>query len=503
MHRVVLALAALALAGAPPAAAAAGPPRSAITAVDVTRVEPLGDLGAGRYERVVGTVSGRVAATERVAGLARLAGARGAHRYTSGFEVIRPVAPGDADLVVVEAENRSSPLLLGALNGFAVPAGAPQDVTYPAGLGTGFLFDGRRAYARVQWQTGIAPGVPAAAQGVGEVIVRDFGRTLRSGRIAGARSPLGAHRRLLLAGTSQAAWFVTSFVAEGFNVRPGRRSRRVFDGAYAQHGLGNELAINTAAADGGPQDPYLRPDAVPLRPEQVLRRPRTDPFFVDVAAYTDFYRLRAGVSRAAPAAAGYRRYDWPGAHSPATTPAAAELAFERLRCNGGVPVALNPVDTRPYARAMLAALETQVRRGGRARGALAHERTFVLGAPPVDPSVFNGLPGRAVPLPHVDADRQPLGGVRFPAAVLPLGRPVPPSLPPVSTQGILAVCGNFGGWQPFTAAELAARYGSRERYLAAYDALAARLVARGLLLEADRRPLLDRAAAEWGVAPSG
>jgi len=32
----------------------------------------------------------------------------------------------------------------------------------------------------------------------------------------------------------------------------------------------------------------------PLQRAELLTRPNTDPLFVDVAAYTDFYRLRAG-----------------------------------------------------------------------------------------------------------------------------------------------------------------------------------------------------------------
>ena len=501
---------AIALLLSPAARAVAAPASSGITAVEIARTEQLGELGGQPFERLVGTVSGRVSAAERVAGLAAVAGPDGTYAYTSGFELIRPVARAARRTVVVEAENRGSPLLLGAFNSFAVPAGAPQSVSYPAGLGNGFLFGGGRAYARVQWQTGLSPGVPANAQGVGEVIMRDFGRLLRDGRLladgrlAPGGSPLGTYGRRLLVGVSQAGWFVTTFVAEGFNAEPGRRARRVFHGAYAQNGLGNLLAINTvAAADGAPQDPYVRPDFVPRTPAEVLRRPSTDPVFVDVATYTDFYRLRASVSRQAPGTTRYRRYDWPAAHSPAVSPASAELAFERLRCNDGVPIPLNPIDTRPYARALLSALEQAVARRRAEPAALPAERLFLLGGAPLDPALLNGLPDRPVLVPHVDGDAQPLGGVRFPAAELPLGRAVPPALPPVSTASIVAVCGNFGGWQPYTAGELTARYGSLERYLAAYDALAARLVAQGLLLDADRRTLRERAAAEWAAAPSG
>lgn len=440
--------------------------QSRVTAVDVTRVEPLGAFGNLQYERIAGTVSGVVSGAEPVAGL------RADVRYTSGFELIRPIGSPGRGEVVVEAENRGSPLLLD-------------------GLGTGFLFNGGRSYARVQWQTGISPGVPESAQGVGQVIVRDFGRLLRDG------GPLGTYRYRLLAGLSQASWFVTSFVAEGFNDAGGQ----VFQGAYAQDGAGNQLAINAvAAADGKPHSPYIRPDGVPLTPREVLRRPGTDPVFVDAAAHTDYYRLRASVSRQADAAAGYHRYDWPAAHAPVRTPDAAAFVFDRAGCNNRQVVPLNPIDSDPYARALIVALERHIGADG-PRLPMPRERMFTAGGEPSDPALLNGLPGHAVSVPQVDGEGFPLGGVPFPATALPLGSPVPPVLTPVSTESISAVCGNFGGWRPYSADQLVRRYGSLDRYLAAYDASATRLVSSRLLLNADRRTLLDQAAADWAQAP--
>jgi len=349
----------------------------------------------------------------------------------------------------------------------------------------------------VQWQTSYSPGVPEAAQGVGQVIVRDFGRLLRDGRLGDAGSPLGSYRYRLLVGLSQAAWFVTSFVAEGFNDAGGQ----VFQGAYAQDGVGNQLAVNAvAAADGEPQTPYVRPNGVPLTPRQVVRRPETDPVFVDVAAYTDYYRLRASVSRQAGAVNGYHRYDWPAAHRPTLTQAQADSAFAQ-GCNSGEAIPLNAIDNRPYARAMLVALERRIGIGG-APAPMPRERLFTAGAQPADPALLNGLPGREVSVPQVDDDGFPLGGVRFPAADLPLGSPVPPALTPVSTASTTATCGNSGGWHPYTADELRERYGSRDRYLAAYDTLATGLVSQRVLLDADRQTLLDQAAAEWLKAPA-
>ncbi len=473
---------------------------SRITDVEVTRKESLGRFGGVPYERLAGTVTGTVSAAEPVAGLDSVAGADGHHTYTSGFELIRPVGKDRRSEVVVEAENRGIPLMLHGYNSFRTqpPVGAPQDVSYPAGMGDGFLFDEGRSYARVQWQTGISPGVPESAQGVGQVIVRDFGRLLRTGRLDEEDSPLGAYEHRLLVGLSQASWFVTSFVAEGLNDAGGR----VFQGAYAQDGAGNQLAINgVAAADGEPQIPYTRPDGVPLAPQQVLRRPATDPVFVDVAAYTDYYRLRGSVSRQADPAHGYHRYDWPAAHNPVLSAASADTAFEQFGCNDKRPIPLNPVHSQPYGRALLVALERRLGING-PREQMPPEQVFKAGARPADPALLNGLPGREVTVPQTDADGFPIGGVRFPAADLPLGSPIPPAVPPVSTASITAVCGNYGGWQPYTAEELKRRYSSLDDYLGVYDARVTGLVANGLLLERDRRPLLDRAAEEWSKAPT-
>ena len=64
------------------------------------------------------------------------------------------------------------------------------------------------------------------------MILRDFGRWLRA-----------RFRVLVLAGASQSAWCVNTFVAEGFNVDP-ESGAGVYDGAFAYLSGGNWLAIN-------------------------------------------------------------------------------------------------------------------------------------------------------------------------------------------------------------------------------------------------------------------
>ena len=290
--------------------------------------------------------------------------------------------------------------------------------------------------------------VPATAQGVGEVIVRDLGRFLAR------RYP-----RRALVGVSQGAFFVDTFLAEGFNAAPG--GGRVYGHAITVDGNGNWMAINQLAG-AGPQDAYLRPNGRPLAYGRILRRPRTDPVLVDVANYTDFYRLRAGLTDAPPTAA--RRAPLRLAVAAPVVLARGRvrrLRLQRRRRDPAQPAALPPLPARAHARRWRAA---RCRR----RGASRSERS-----PPTGPG-FNGLPGVAVRVPRTDALAQPLGGVRFPEVDLPLGRLRPVSLSPSVTTSAGAVCGNSGGFEPFSAAAVAKRY-SRSAYLARYRRALARL----------------------------
>jgi hypothetical protein len=106
-----------------------------------------------------------------------------------------------------------------------------------------------------------------------------------------------------------------------------------------------------------------------------------------------------------------------------------------------------------------------------------------------------------VAVPIVDREAQPIGGLRLPDVDLPLGRLEPVALPPVTTSSITAICGNFGGYQPFTAAELAGRYGSVERYEAKIHPLVERLIRRGHLLPGDRTWVIDDLRARYHAAP--
>ena len=419
------------------------------------------------WERVRGSVSGTAHPGDGVVGL------DAGHAWRADFEVIGPAGRGAHDAVLVDVENRGGR--------------STHDMIAPE------VRAGRLAYARVQWQVGHAAGVPQDAQGVGLVILRDFGRWLRE-----------QFRVLVLAGASQSAWCVNTFVAEGFNEDPDH-GRGVFDGAFAYLSGGNWLAINRWGDDGAPQAPYARPDGEPAPAATLLTRPGSDPFLVEISSYTDYYRLRASCSADAPLPARARHYDFPSPHAPGTL-VPAEAVFGMLKCNGGTEVPMNPIGAGPSIRATLLGLFREV--GATTLPAdvpaLPPSVFFTLGPAPPPSEHFNALAGVELRVPLVDADAQPVGGVRFPDVELPLGRAEPVALSPCGTQSIDDVCGNFGGWQPFAPHELLTRYRSvdeyADRWAAAYDVL----VEQGFALASERKPAVAgaRSTFEAALSPS-
>ena len=92
--------------------------------------------------------------------------------------------------------------------------------------------------------------------------------------------------------------------------------------------------------------------------------------------------------------------------------------------------------------------------------------------------------------------------MRIPDVELPLKRPEPVALSPCGTRSITDVCGNFGGWQPFDADEVARRYGGVEEYVVRTAEIVDGLIAEGLVLAGDRQSLLDTAARDQPRARS-
>jgi len=473
---------------------------SRVTTLDVDGTEDVGIFEGVAYARTYGTLKGVVDPREDVVGLGDLPkNALGRYEYTTQFEIIAPAAGQKPNEVIfVDSENRGAAVMLNLVNEAGI-AGAPSRARYGEGVGNGFFQRHATSYARVQWQTKIAKDVPETAQGIGLVIVRDFARMLAgytANASASGYSP-GSYSKLILGGKSQSSWMVNDF-AEGFNVEP-ISGKAVFQGAISVDGLGHWMTLNKLAAQHNlPQSPYIGPNEKPLQRAELLSRPDTDPVFVDVAAYTDFYRLRAGLSDIATTTPKYRRYDIPGPHGSQRPPARKE-AFDN--CNNGELVPLNPISMSPYIRANIIGIEKAIGvKAAQSGPTLPPSIVFRLGPAPKSTANFNPLPGADVKVPLMDANGMPLGGVRFPDADHPLGKPQPVSLAPVTTTSINDTCGNRGAFQPFTTAELNAKYGSKEKYLALYEQGIDKLVGQGFLLSEDRQAMLGYADYLWDHA---
>jgi hypothetical protein len=478
--------------------------QSRITNVSIAGSQSAGSFGGVPYQRIWGTVSGTVTPRDSVWGFDQLPhDADGNYVYQSEFELVTPEKPGTNSVVLVEVENRGAPVFLNQVHEVAV-TGPPSATTDGEKQGTGFLFKHGTSYARVQWQTGIAASVPENAEGVGEVIIRDFGRVLAGRAQPDTKPPVdfGKYNTLILGGISLSGFFIDTFLAEGFNADP-VDGGAVYQGAIAVDGTGNWIAINELAAQAGVKEfPYVVPDAKPLRASEILGGHASDPFYIDIANYTDFYRLRASLTDVDAKNPRIRRYDWPSAHAPA--PINQSGASARAgRCNGGVLVDLNPIPHAAYLRAVTLELERELDvPSARQAPRLPPTTLFALDAASSRTPNFNPIPGVRLSVPLIDEDAQPIAGVRFPDAEHPVGRPVPVSLPPVVTTSIDATCGNLGGWQQFSPEELTKRYGSEANYLKLYAESLDRLIASGFVLASDRDEMLKTAAALYERRPA-
>jgi hypothetical protein len=476
----------LAAAGMTASAEAARANPSTITRVDITRVLPAGSHGGLTYRYVEGVIHGEASAEERVAGLRELAAGRTAVSYHVIFHIVAPEAASEADAVVVEAPNRGRAIFPGTIS-IPAPVTGPSVDPIASAIGDGFLLSHRISIAAFQWQTGFTAGVPQSAQGIGEVVARDFGRWL-GGAFRGGSVSLPIFRHRILAGVSQAAWFVNSFTAEGFNVDP-ETGHGVYQGAFTRNGNGVVLAINGFAARE--QFPYARADLAPVTPGELLSRPASDPEFVDVISLNDFYRLRASISARAPGPPGMHRYATAAPHAYGGN-ALPDVVFGTTKCNGGAPISLSNVRDALYLRPLILGLAASIRGEGTAKP-LPADAPFILGPVPAEQDGVNRLDGTPLWTPETAPNGMPVGGIPMLEATLPLGLPRPIALPSVEIASINDTCGNFSGWEPLSVDELKRRYGERARYIEMARQKAADLVAAGYLLEE------DEAAAIQGV----
>ena len=452
---------------------------STITSVDVAHVRSVGSYAGLTFRYIEGAIHGEVSAEEPIAGLRELAAGRATVPYEVIFQLVAPEAASDADAVVVEAPNRGRTIFPSAIGVRAAVTGPNVDPVASV-INDGFLLSHRISIAAIQWQTEFAAGVPPSAQGIGEVVVRDFGRWL-GGRLRSGDSPLPIFRHRILAGVSQAAWFVNSFIAEGFNVDPDT-GRGVYQGAFTRNGNGLVLAINGFAAEHE-QFPYARADLAPLAPDQLLSRSASDPELVDVISLTDFYRLRASISARAPAPPGMHRYATAAPH--ASGNALPEVVFGTMKCNGGTPILLSKIRDAPYLRPLILGLFASINETGAAKRGLPLDAPFALEPVSAELEGVNQLDGTPLWTPESAPNGMPLGGIPTLDAALPIGLPRPIALQPVEIASINDTCGNFSGWEAFSIDELTRRYGARAHYLEMARQKAVDLVAAGYMLEED------------------
>ena len=478
VHAIFLSALAAAAMTAPADAGETKP--STIAAVEVTRNVPAGTFGGVAWRAIEGVIHGEASAAEPVAGLGALAAGRASVPYAIAFRIVLPATASDADAIVIEAPNRGNPIVarsLGAPDFAAVAGASPEAVA----IGDGFLLRHGIALAALQWQAALPGGPPESAQGIGEVAMRDFGRWLGGAFRSGSESaPVFGHR--ILAGVSQSAWFVNTFVAEGFNADP-ESGQAVYQGAFTRNGNGVVLAINGFAPDGR-QFPYARNDLAPLAPDQLLARPASDPRVIDVASLNDFHRLRASLFAGAPAPAGLRRYATAAPHARGGA-APLETVFGAMHCNGGAPIALSTMSDALYLRPLLLGLFGLIGAETGAKRVLPPEAPLALVPAPDNLELLNRLGETKLSIPQFGAEGAPLGGIPMLEATLPLGLAEPRALSPAVIASISDTCGNFSGWRPFSADELARRYGARARYLEIARQKAADLVGSGYLLDED------------------
>jgi hypothetical protein len=464
---------------------------STITSVDIAHVQPAGNYVGLAFRYMEGAINGEVSAEEPIAGLRALAAGQTTVPYRVSFHIIAPETASEADAVVVEAPNRGRTIFPNAIAIAAAVTGPNADPVASA-MGDGFLLNHRISVAVIQWQTGFATGVSASAQGIGEVVVRDFGGWLGGAFRSGA-SPLPIFRHRILVGVSQAAWFVNSFVAKGFNADP-ETGHGVYEGAFTRNGNGVVLAINGFPAEHE-QFPYARASLAPLLPNELLSRSASDPELVDAISLTDFYRLRASIFSRAAAPPGLHRYATAAPHASGVG-ALPEVVFETMKCNGGAPILLSKVRDALYLRPLVLGLFASISETRAAKRALPLDAPFALAPVSDELEGVNRLDGTPLWTPKNAPNGMPLGGIPTLEAALPLGLPRPIALPPVEIASINDTCGNFSGWEAFSIDELTRRYGERAHYIEMARQKAVDLVAAGYLLEEDEAAAIHEIEAQ-------
>lgn len=498
-----------------------------VTQFEVQSIQPYGQFDAGAYVRIEAVAWGDLAADEPIPGLAHaprnLAGRVG---YRAPLTILAPrdplptssSAPGRGALLV-EVPNRGRAIAHALYN-------SPRAPFLPTGSlahGNGFLQHHGYTLVVPTWElgTGITlptfvddKGVRRQIEGAGIAALRDIADFLRHARVDadGAPNPLaGRIDRTLAVGYSQTARVIKTMLIEGLNqTSAADGGRRVFDGMHV-HASASGLAHIFANMPGPESGTFFTPRfthpefrGVTEEPltyaaivERVTRRGQVPPRLVVTNAVTDYYSIRASLSRTG--AAGtvdlpqpdtVRIYDIAGASHARSARQTCEFSPAQL-------------DYSPVMRASLLILDAWV------RGAApppAHA-LMPLEPRPGEPTLLQApqhLPGAIVQAPRRDADGNALGGVRLPDMEVPLGSHGQQNLPlssrPCNLEGAyLAFAATPAERKPGdTRRSVVERYPSSADYVQRIRAATDRLVAQRFLLPADAADIVRAAQAVPG-----
>ena len=380
----------------------------------------------------------------------------------------------------------------------------------------------------------------------GLAAVRDVVSFLKHPPAAGAfAKPAPRVVRAIGFGISQSGRFLRSLLYEGMN--EDEAGRVVFEGVWADVAGAGRVFLNHRFAqpsrDGWaywntlyPTDlfPFSdtpQPSYTAQGSEGLLSRLRPEAIpklFLTNGSWEYWNRCAALVHTDVageldiPLHPGTRLYVLAGSqHGPGRLPA-------RVR---GLQHPANPNDTRPFFRAMLAALEAWVRDGRQpppsqyptiadeqlvARERIRWPRNLRAALPRYPKQAFDLFFGEEfasrgvitvepprvaarfpVRLPQVDADGIDLGGIRLPVVAVPLGTFTGWNLRHPDTGAPEQIGGAAGSFFAFDESEIVRRYRNKEEYLRRVDAAAGDLIRKRYLLETDREQVVRHAGELW------
>ncbi len=470
----------------------------------------LGKFNGGDYKLIEGQIEGEIALQDDLPGLDKATD----RRYHTSFQLYSPERPASGNgTLLLDLPNRSVPCgsyLYNSPLGYPLPVGTNLP-------GNGFLQARGFMVASIQWELGQGFFPPEFKEGVQTkyveaaalAAIRDFLFYIKNEAVIleGLSGDLASViQKIIGVGWSQTGRLLKTLVLHGFHTKDGQL---LLDGIHHHAGPVGWLPIFGTGVGPGSSATYV-PDAShpdvrgileePLTPNDILaalaKKNLPVPKFIFTVTSLDYYILRASLFRTG--AVGdveqepdnaFRIYDIAGgAHAIIPSPG---CAVERGR-----------LDWRPALRAVLVRLRDWVQQGE----APPDHVLMPLAAP--DGSLFHAaapvyLPNARILLPVLDADGNPLGGIRLPGIAVPLGTHGLPNAP-VSDFG----CFISGSYRPFqvTASEraslhdvrlsLAERYSGPADYLDKLQSAITALIDAGFMLKDETSAMMELAEVE-------